>query len=120
MPHTSVWRERVKVHSLVFLKMSHEFQVHHLLNELVSLLRVRGADVDIDSYADVLLKNRTPYVTTQVDKKLMIILFHVPPPQCPHPIIIFAKIFYHTVETLGKLSNTTEIENSESLLSHCR
>ena len=48
--------------------MSHEFQVHHLLNELVSLLKVKGADVDIDSYADVLLKNRTPYVTTQVDK----------------------------------------------------
>lgn len=47
-------------------KMSHEFQVHHLLNELVSLLHVKGADVDIDSYADVLLKNRTPYVTTQV------------------------------------------------------
>ena len=46
--------------------MSHEFQVHHLLNELVSLLHVRGADVDVDSYADVLLKNRTPYVTTQV------------------------------------------------------
>ena len=46
--------------------MNHEFQVHHLLNELVSLLRVKGADVDIDSYADVLLKNRTPYVTTQV------------------------------------------------------
>ena len=47
-------------------KMSHEFQVHHLLNELVSLLHVKGADVDIDSYADLLLKNRTPYVTTQV------------------------------------------------------
>lgn len=50
--------------------MSHEFQVHHLLNELVSLLRVKGADVDIDSYADVLLKNRTPYVTTQVPNKI--------------------------------------------------
>ena len=53
-------------------KMSHEFQVHHLLNELVSLLRVRGADIDIDSYADVLLKNRTPYVTTQVPISSMI------------------------------------------------
>ena len=46
--------------------MSHEFQVHHLLNELVSLLHVKGTYVDVDSYADVLLKNRTPYVTTQV------------------------------------------------------
>ena len=65
--------------------MSHEFQVHHLLNELVSLLGVRGADVDIDSYADVLLKNRTPYVTTQVAG--INIKFHTPfimfsPPPC--------------------------------------
>ena len=50
--------------------MSHEFQVHHLLNELVSLLHIQGADVDVDSYADVLLKNRTPYVTTQVSVQL--------------------------------------------------
>ena len=37
------------------LKMSHGFQVHHLLNELVSLLHVKGTYVDVDSYADLLL-----------------------------------------------------------------
>ena len=77
--------------------MSHEFQVHHLLNELVSLLRVKGADVDIDSYADVLLKNRTPYVTTQVDKIINFSCFSSP--NVPHnKYILYAekyKNFYH-------------------------
>ena len=66
--------------------MSHEFQVHHLLNELVSLLGVRGADVDIDSYADVLLKNRTPYVTTQVAG--INIKFHTPLSCSLHPLVM--------------------------------
>ena len=45
--------------------MSHEFQVHHLVSELVSLLSVRDAG-EVDSYVEVLLKNQRPYVTTQV------------------------------------------------------
>ena len=45
--------------------MSHEFQIHHLVSELVSLLNVRDAG-EVDSYVEVLLKNRTPYITTQV------------------------------------------------------
>ncbi len=44
---------------------SHEFQVHHLVSELVSLLNIREAG-EVDTYAEVLLKNRTPYITTQV------------------------------------------------------
>lgn len=51
-------------------EMSHEFEVHHLLNELVSLLHVRDTYVDVDSYADLLVKNKTPYVTTQVQYPL--------------------------------------------------
>ena len=45
--------------------MSHEYQVHHLVSELVSLLGVQETS-GVDSYVDILLKNRTPYVTTQV------------------------------------------------------
>lgn len=45
--------------------MSHDFQVHHLVSELVSLLGVRDT-TGVDSYVDLLLKNRTPYMTTQV------------------------------------------------------
>lgn len=45
--------------------MSHDFQVHHLVSELVSLLGVRDT-TGVDSYVDLLLKNRTPYTTAQV------------------------------------------------------
>lgn len=45
--------------------MSHEFQVHHLVSELISLLNIREAG-EVDAYVEVLLKSRTPYVTTQV------------------------------------------------------
>ena len=45
--------------------MSHEFEVHHLVSELISLLSVRDAG-EVDSYVEVLLKNMTPYVTTQI------------------------------------------------------
>ena len=45
--------------------MSHEFQVHHLVSELVSLLGIRDAG-EVESYVEVLLKNRRPYITTQV------------------------------------------------------
>lgn len=45
--------------------MSHEFELHHLVSELLSLLRVTEK-VDVDTQVDLLLKNRTPYITTQV------------------------------------------------------
>ena len=45
--------------------MSHEFEVHHLVSELISLLKIQDVSGS-ETYADVLLKNRTPYVTTQV------------------------------------------------------
>ncbi len=45
--------------------MSHEFELHHLVSELVSLLRV-SETADVDSQVDLLSKNRTPYITTQV------------------------------------------------------
>ena len=45
--------------------MSHEFEIHHLVSQLVFLLNVRDTS-DVDAYVEVLLKNRKPYVTTQV------------------------------------------------------
>lgn len=48
--------------------MSHEFELHHLVSELVSLLRV-SETADVDAQVDLLLKNRTPYITTQVSSK---------------------------------------------------
>ncbi len=44
---------------------SHEFQIHHLVSELISLLSIREAG-EVGAYVEVLLKNRTPYITTQV------------------------------------------------------
>lgn len=46
-------------------RMSHDFELHHLVSELVSLLRVSGT-ADVDAQVDLLLKNRTPYITNQV------------------------------------------------------
>ncbi|XP_078284741.1 gamma-tubulin complex component 2 [Rhinoraja longicauda] len=42
-----------------------EFRIHHDVNELLTLLRVRGGD-GAEVYIDLLQKNRTPYVTTTV------------------------------------------------------
>uniref|UniRef100_UPI00358F45C9 gamma-tubulin complex component 2 isoform X2 n=1 Tax=Myxine glutinosa TaxID=7769 RepID=UPI00358F45C9 len=41
-----------------------EFRVHHEVNQLLSLLKVNGDGAEV--YIDLLLKNRTPYVTTSV------------------------------------------------------
>ena len=43
----------------------HEFKVHHLVGELVPLFRVQDSS-GVDSLVDLLLKHRSPYVTTQV------------------------------------------------------
>lgn len=45
--------------------MSHEFELHHLVSELVSLLRV-SETTDVDAQVDLLNKNRTPHITNQV------------------------------------------------------
>lgn len=45
--------------------MSHEFELHHLVSELVSLMKVSDT-ADVDSQVELLAKNRTPYITTQV------------------------------------------------------
>ncbi|MEE6513613.1 hypothetical protein FKM82_021358 [Ascaphus truei] len=42
-----------------------EFRIHHDVNELISLLRVHGTE-GAELYIDLLQKNRTPYVTTNV------------------------------------------------------
>lgn len=42
-----------------------EFRIHHDVNELLSLLYVRGGD-GAEGYIDLLQKHRTPYVTTTV------------------------------------------------------
>ncbi|XP_041116359.1 gamma-tubulin complex component 2-like isoform X2 [Polyodon spathula] len=42
-----------------------EFRIHHDVNELLSVLRVRGGD-GAEVYIDLLQKNRIPYVTTSV------------------------------------------------------
>lgn len=42
-----------------------EFRIHHDVNELLSLLHVRGGD-GAEGYIDLLQKHRTPYITTTV------------------------------------------------------
>ncbi|XP_040291461.1 gamma-tubulin complex component 2 [Bufo bufo] len=42
-----------------------EFRIHHDVNELISLLRLHGTE-GAEVYIDLLLKSRTPYVTTNV------------------------------------------------------
>uniref|UniRef100_A0A8D2IBB7 Tubulin gamma complex component 2 n=1 Tax=Urocitellus parryii TaxID=9999 RepID=A0A8D2IBB7_UROPR len=42
-----------------------EFRIHHDVNELLSLLRVHSGD-GAEVYIDLLQKNRTPYITTNV------------------------------------------------------
>uniref|UniRef100_A0A3Q2C9X7 Gamma-tubulin complex component n=1 Tax=Cyprinodon variegatus TaxID=28743 RepID=A0A3Q2C9X7_CYPVA len=42
-----------------------EFRIHHDVNELLSLLQIRGGD-GAEGYIDLLQKHRTPYVTTTV------------------------------------------------------
>ncbi|KAF3853960.1 hypothetical protein F7725_014648 [Dissostichus mawsoni] len=42
-----------------------EFRIHHDVNELLSLLHVRGGD-GAEGYIDLLQKHRTPYVNTTV------------------------------------------------------
>lgn len=42
-----------------------EFRIHHDVNELLSLLHLRGGD-GAEGYIDLLQKHRTPYVTTTV------------------------------------------------------
>ncbi|KAM9425276.1 gamma-tubulin complex component 2 [Pholidichthys leucotaenia] len=42
-----------------------EYRIHHDVNELLSLLQVRGGD-GAEGYIDLLQKHRTPYVTTTV------------------------------------------------------
>lgn len=42
-----------------------EFRIHHDVNELLSLLRVRGGE-GAEVYIDLLQKTKTPYVTTTV------------------------------------------------------
>lgn len=46
--------------------MSHEFEIHHHLSQLISLLHIQDAG-EVKDYVDLLLKNRTPYITTQVN-----------------------------------------------------
>uniref|UniRef100_A0A8C5S5Y9 Gamma-tubulin complex component n=1 Tax=Laticauda laticaudata TaxID=8630 RepID=A0A8C5S5Y9_LATLA len=41
-----------------------EFRIHHDVNELLSLLRVRGSGEGAEVYIDLLQKNRAPYLTT--------------------------------------------------------
>lgn len=51
--------------SLISDDINHEYKLHHLVNELVSLLHItEGADVE--SHVELLMKSRTPYITKQV------------------------------------------------------
>lgn len=42
-----------------------EFRLHHLVSELLSTFQLEGGD-SADSYVELLSKNMSPYVTTQV------------------------------------------------------
>lgn len=52
------------------MSTDHEFKIHHLVGELVPLLRVQDSS-GVDSLAELLLKHRSPYVTTQVSYQLI-------------------------------------------------
>lgn len=56
--------------------MSHEFELHHLVSELVSLLKV-SETADVDAKVDLLMRNRTPYITTQAGTSIGIIHIRV-------------------------------------------
>ena len=43
-----------------------EFRIHHLVSELISLFQVEGGDSP-DTFVELLSRNMTPYVTTQVN-----------------------------------------------------
>lgn len=45
--------------------MSHEFEVHHLVSQLVALVGAQDR-ANVDAYVELLLKNRTQYVTAQL------------------------------------------------------
>ena len=45
--------------------MNHEFEVHHLVSQLVALLKAQDR-ANVDSSVELLLKNRTPYITAQL------------------------------------------------------
>lgn len=47
------------------MSTDHEFKVHHLVGELVPLFRVQDSS-GVESLVELLLKHRSPYVTTQV------------------------------------------------------
>lgn len=50
---------------ILYYGAMNEFRIHHDVNELLSLLHVRGGD-GAERYIDLLQKHRTPYVTTTV------------------------------------------------------
>lgn len=50
------------------MSTDHEFKVHHLVGELVPLFRVQDSS-GVDSLVELLLKHRSPYVTTQVSPR---------------------------------------------------
>nr|XP_022289752.1 gamma-tubulin complex component 2-like isoform X2 [Crassostrea virginica] len=43
-----------------------EFKIHHHVSELINLLGNKSSDAGAEVYTDILLKNTTPYITTQV------------------------------------------------------
>ena len=47
------------------MSADHEFKVHHLVGELVSLFRVQDTS-GVESLVELLLRHRSPYVTTKV------------------------------------------------------
>lgn len=50
--------------------MSHEYKIHHLTSQLLQLLQLQH--LSPDPYNDTLLRNITPYVTTQVSSQAAI------------------------------------------------
>lgn len=60
------------------MSAEHEFKIHHLVGELVPLFRVQDAS-GVGSHVELLLKHRSPYVTTQVE----LVYVHVCCGDCP-------------------------------------
>lgn len=62
---TEVWLLTITTFLISAAWAMSEFRIHHDVNELLSLLHVRGGD-GAEVFIDRLQKNRTPYITTTV------------------------------------------------------
>ena len=67
-----------EVFFLWYVVVMNEFRVHHLVSQLLTQLRVQDSNSP-EVFAELLTKNLTPYVTTQVSHFMLgIVHWHQP------------------------------------------